>query len=141
MSGGLFGGGYPKWRIPLYESFASANQKIYLIRANSHSQETLEKVKTILGDKSIDLLFIDGDHRYEGVERDFEMYSPLVKENGILAFHDIVYGPKENIGGVPEFWQEIRSFYKYKEIVKDKNQNVCGIGLLFMKSDKKVREK
>jgi hypothetical protein len=34
------------------------------------------------------LLFIDGDHRYEGVRRDFEMYSPLVGAGGLIAFHD-----------------------------------------------------
>jgi len=45
-----------------------------------------------------DFLFIDGDHTYEGVEGDFEMYSPLVRRGGIIAFHDIVPGPPENVG-------------------------------------------
>jgi hypothetical protein len=30
----------------------------------------------------VDFLFIDGDHTYEGVKKDFEMYSPLVRREG-----------------------------------------------------------
>jgi predicted O-methyltransferase YrrM len=38
--------------------------------------------------KSIDFLFIDGDHSYEGCLRDWIEWSPYVIENGIAAFHD-----------------------------------------------------
>jgi hypothetical protein len=127
----MFGGGYPVWKVPLYKSFALSNQKSHLIRADSHGQLTLERVKSILNGKEIDFLFIDGDHTYEGVKKDFKMYSPLVKNGGVIAFHDIVPGPKGNVGGVPEFWQEIKSEYKYLEIVKDGNQGGCGIGLVY----------
>ncbi|MEM4674909.1 MAG: class I SAM-dependent methyltransferase, partial [Nitrososphaerota archaeon] len=106
MPGGPFGGGYPEWRIPLYKSFAKEGQRIHLIRADSHDPKTLEIVKRILGDGKLDFLFIDGDHTYEGVKRDFEIYSPLVRRGGIIAFHDIVPGPPENVGGVPTFWNE-----------------------------------
>jgi len=37
---------------------------------------------------SIDLLFIDGDHSYEGVKKDFELYSKLVSEHGMILIHD-----------------------------------------------------
>lgn len=129
---GPFGGGYPEWKIPLYKSFVRKNQKIYLIREDSHKQETLEKVKEILGDKKIDFLFIDGDHSYEGVKRDFEMYSGLVGENGLIAFHDIVRGLLENVGGVPEFWKEIKKNFDYKEFVKNWDQGGYGIGIIFL---------
>ena len=64
LPGGMFGGGYPAWKIPLYKSFARAKQKIYLIRADSHNYKTLDKVKEILNGRSVDFLFIDGDHTY-----------------------------------------------------------------------------
>jgi len=49
LPGGAFGGGYPKWKIPLFKSFALSKQRIHLIRADSHERETLEKTKSILG--------------------------------------------------------------------------------------------
>jgi len=38
--------------------------------------------------KPIRLLWIDGDHRYEGVKNDFLMWEPHVVEGGVIAFHD-----------------------------------------------------
>lgn len=131
LPAGMFGGGYPIWKIPLYKSFALSDQKIQLIRADSHRQSTLERIKSILNEKEIDFLFIDGDHTYEGVKKDFEMYSPLVKNGGVIAFHDIVPGLKERVGGVPEFWQEIKDRYEAREIVKDYNQGGYGIGVIY----------
>jgi predicted O-methyltransferase YrrM len=89
----------------------------------------------------VDFLFIDGDHSYEGVKKDFEMYSPLVKKGGIIVFHDIVpdyytrYGIKTGswAGEVYKFWNEIKEKYENLEIVKDREQNGFGIGVLFVK--------
>jgi hypothetical protein len=39
-------------------------------------------------DITIDLLFIDGDHSYEGVKKDFDLYSKLVSPHGIILIHD-----------------------------------------------------
>lgn len=36
----------------------------------------------------IDFLFIDGDHSYEGVKTDFDLYSQILSENGIIVIHD-----------------------------------------------------
>jgi len=127
---GKFGGGYPKWRESLYNSFTLSEQKLFLLRMDSHKEETLKQVKAILGMTKLDFLFIDGDHTYEGVKKDFEMYSVLVKQEGIIAFHDIVPGSGENVGGVPKFWEKIRAQYSGKEIVEDWGQGGYGIGIL-----------
>jgi len=132
LPGGPFGGGYPRWKIPLYKSFSRGGQKIYLLRRDSHDPRTLEEVKRILDSEKVDFLFIDGDHTYEGVKRDFEMYSPLVREGGIVAFHDIVPGPSEYVGGVPKFWGEVKMKYKYLEIVEDWHQGGYGIGVIYV---------
>ena len=135
MPNGPFGGEfYPDWKIPLYESFATNKQKIHLIRADSHDTVTLEKVLRSLGQRRLDFLFIDGDHTYDGVRRDFEMYSSLVADGGIIAFHDINPGPEEEVGGVPEFWNEIKSKYPSLEILDNDGAESYGIGLLFHKS-------
>jgi predicted O-methyltransferase YrrM len=38
--------------------------------------------------KTIDFIFIDGDHSYEGLKKDWELYSAKVALNGIIALHD-----------------------------------------------------
>jgi predicted O-methyltransferase YrrM len=37
---------------------------------------------------SIDFIFIDGDHSYEGVKRDILAYLPKMKVGGVMAGHD-----------------------------------------------------
>ncbi len=36
----------------------------------------------------VDLLFIDGDHSYEGCRRDVDQYTPLVRPGGYFILHD-----------------------------------------------------
>jgi predicted O-methyltransferase YrrM len=132
LPGGPFGGGYPKWKSVLYKSFAREGQRIYLLRRDSHDPRTLEEVKKILGNEKMDFLFIDGDHTYEGVKRDFKMYFPLVREGGIIAFHDICLHPPETKCEVSKFWSKVKQKYKYVEIVEDWNQKWAGIGVLYV---------
>jgi predicted O-methyltransferase YrrM len=130
MPGGPFGGGYPRGHSPLLRSFARDSQKIHLVRGDSHSPSTLQKVTRLLGGPA-DFLFIDGDHTYDGVRADFEMYSPLVREGGLIALHDIVEGSRENVGDVPRFWKELHAgVVRQEEIVSDYGQNGWGIGLI-----------
>jgi len=39
-------------------------------------------------DIHIDILFIDGDHSYDGVKTDFELYSKLLTKSGVIFIHD-----------------------------------------------------
>ena len=56
-------------------SFAQGHQRLHLLLArDSHAESTLEAVREVLDGAEIDFLFIEGDHSYEGVRRDFEMY-------------------------------------------------------------------
>jgi len=103
-----------------------------------HSIETLRKIEGILRDNKVDFLFIDGDYSHEGVKNGFEMYSVLVRKGGIIAFHDIIpdyytrYGIKASswAGEVHKFWNEVKEKYEHMEIVKDKNQDGFGIGII-----------
>lgn len=51
------------------------------IRGNSQSASLPEEAE-------FDVVFIDGDHSYEGCKSDVERFSPLVKENGCLILDD-----------------------------------------------------
>jgi predicted O-methyltransferase YrrM len=132
LPGGPFGGGYPSLRTPLYRLFALQNQQILLIRGDSHKMETLNKIKKILNGETLDFLFIDGDHTYDGVKKDFQMYSGLVRKGGIIAFHDICPGPRETVGGVPIFWNRIKKNFNHEEIVENLKQGGYGIGVIYM---------
>jgi predicted O-methyltransferase YrrM len=54
---------------------------------------TREAVMKKLNGRAVDLLFIDGDHRYSRVKKDFEMYAPLVRTGGVVLLHDILLHP------------------------------------------------
>lgn len=62
--------------------------------------------------KPIRLLWIDGDHRYEQVKRDFLLWSPHVVEGGIIAMHDTIRkkGPKRVL------WEDIFRCNRFQKI-------------------------
>lgn len=130
LPGGAFGGGYPLWRAPLYRSFAKSGQRVHLLRRDSHDPSTLEALKGVLGGRSVDFLFIDGDHTYEGVKRDFETYRSLVRPGGMIGFHDIVPHSAESGCEVNRFWKEIRGSFDSMEFVENWRSQFGGIGLL-----------
>ncbi|UCE92488.1 MAG: class I SAM-dependent methyltransferase [Methanobacteriota archaeon] len=131
LPGGRWGLGYPYWKIPFYRSFARAGQEIILIRHDSHNPTTFERVKEELAGEKLDFLFLDGDHTYEGVKKDFEMYSPLVRKGGLIVLHDIVPNPSDKDVGVFRFWNEIRQDYEHSEIIESLQQGCLGIGVLY----------
>lgn len=48
-----------------------------------------DEAHKLIKDKSVDLLFIDGDHLYEQVRKDLDNYIPKVKPRGIISGHDL----------------------------------------------------
>jgi predicted O-methyltransferase YrrM len=130
LPSGPFGGGYPHWKALLFRSLTRQGQKLTLLRGDSHSPDTCEKVSAAL-DGPADFILIDGDHSYEGAKQDFELYRHLLGEHGFLAFHDIVPGPSDKVGGVPQLWQELKAQFEHREIVKNWDQRSYGIGVLY----------
>jgi predicted O-methyltransferase YrrM len=66
--------------------FDCTDKRFCYIEGSSHLEET--KLKLLNKIKEIDILFIDGDHSYDSVIKDFEMYSVLVSKNGYIIFDD-----------------------------------------------------
>jgi hypothetical protein len=44
-------------------------------------------------DQPVEFIFIDGDHSYEGVRLDLELWFPKIVEGGVLALHDSIQFP------------------------------------------------
>ena len=117
----------------------SNHDKRFGIEGSSQSKETFLQLSQLLNNRKIDLLFIDGDHSYEGVRNDFETYKDIVNQNGIIAFHDIVpdsfsrtgYKTSSYVGEVPKYWNEIKHDYRYQEFIESKDQDGCGIGIIY----------
>jgi predicted O-methyltransferase YrrM len=132
LPAGTFGGGYPAWRGAVYQRLALPGQTVHLIRGDSHEESSLARVRSLLAGSPVDVLFIDGDHSYEGVKRDFELYSPLVRPGGFIALHDIARHPADVGCEVDRFWNEIRNNRRTEEIVENPDQGGKGIGVLWV---------
>ncbi|MDJ1185076.1 class I SAM-dependent methyltransferase [Roseofilum casamattae] len=132
LEDGIHGGGYFPQKQRLYKELATGRDgvRVELIQDDSQKDETRKQVEKILAGRKIDILFIDGDHRLEGVTRDFELWSPLVKPGGHVVFHDII--PHRTIPScqVDRLWNQLRDKYPSQEIVTDYDQGWAGIGIL-----------
>ncbi len=67
------------------------------------SAEVLPKLKP----QTFDFIFIDGSHDYESVKADVKAARPLLKPDGVLAFHDV----NEKHPGVCQAVEEAQRFY------------------------------
>jgi hypothetical protein len=85
-------------------------------------------VDRILRGRKIDFLAIDGGHSFIEVETDFLMYGNLVREGGVIAFHD-VHAPENDNVGVPEFWRRLTTTAHTKTI---RSPDGTGTGILFV---------
>lgn len=101
-----------------FQNFAPSKE-IACVTGDSHKERTYDRVEEELGDERVDFLYIDGDHSYDGVKRDFNLYKSLVADEGIIALHDI----SNSTTGVPSFWKEIQTEYETEEFGSGKAKN------------------
>lgn len=65
------------------------NHNVNFIMGNSQDQNVYDKVLNVSNE--FDLMFIDGDHSFNGTFNDFEKYSPHLRSGGYLLFDDQDY--------------------------------------------------
>jgi len=66
---------------------------------------------------SIDVLFIDGDHSYEGCAADINVWYPHMAEHGVMLFHDCDKTSPGVVVAVHEFIKE----HQFKDVYFDPN--------------------
>lgn len=65
----------------------------FIVPVRGFSTDVVEQVRKTAN--IFDLLFIDGDHSYEGVKADWEAYKCFLKPGSVVVFHD--YGWAEGV--------------------------------------------
>tara|TARA_B100000287_G_scaffold418662_1_gene455936 strand:+ start:662 stop:1315 length:654 start_codon:yes stop_codon:yes gene_type:complete len=101
-----------------YEFVTALKEKLKLDNINFIKGYFNDVVKT--WDKDIDILHIDGSHDYDSVKEDYENWSPFVKDNGFILFHDTVSHPTS----IGKFFNEIGDGY-----TKINFTHSCGLGV------------
>ena len=112
LPGGDFGGGFSEETMEVYRAYGGEKQSLHFLRRDSHLPETRLELAALLQGRPIDFLMIDGDHRYEGVKSDFLLYSSLVKEGGLIVFHDILLHPRVPECEVERLWKQLSPYYQ-----------------------------
>lgn len=108
------------------------------VTGSSFADATVQQVRSIMGEGPVNLLYIDGDHTYDGVKRDFETYRQFCGPDTLVVFHDVQpdaahRGGAETAsksGEVFEFWHELRGQYESREIIAERDQDGFGLGVL-----------
>ncbi|HUX36224.1 MAG TPA: class I SAM-dependent methyltransferase [Candidatus Paceibacterota bacterium] len=82
----------------LFNDFQSTIKKYGLDKTVNAIPFSSEDARPKFPENSIDMLFIDGNHEYDAVKKDYELWSPLIPSGGIIVLHDVrakhVDGPR-----------------------------------------------
>lgn len=97
----------------------SEGYEAYVMFGDSKDQRIVSAAKQL---GPYDFVFIDGDHTYEGVKKDWENYGPL---GTTVVFHDILQTPRQALG-VWRLWAEIEG--EKETFIAD--DSTMGIGIV-----------
>lgn len=102
---------------------------VHCLFANSQDPGTASIVNSF---GPFDAALIDGDHLYDGVNRDWNLYRSMAR---LIAFHDIAGdGQHQRHTGlpveVPRLWREIRNDFHHAEFIAPGSK--MGIGVLWV---------
>lgn len=96
------------------EDYKYVKKSLYAFPSDKYSliRSTSEEAVKQFSNNSIDFVYIDGDHRYEMVKKDLEIWIDKVKHNGIISGHDIVMPNEINGGWGPGIQRAIKDVFK-----------------------------
>lgn len=91
---GLLGFGWIR-RVAHAEVSRCTRGRVIWVERCGHEGPDDPRVTALL---PVDMVFIDGDHSYEGIHRDWERWRTLLAIGGIVALHDSVNCTARNVG-------------------------------------------
>jgi cephalosporin hydroxylase len=94
----------------------AAELGVEMVRLPSQALDAVQQVETLLQGRSIDLLFIDGDHEYRQVMRDWLLYTPLVGPEGVIVLDDAARVDTPADEGPQALYQHLRHEHRTKLI-------------------------
>jgi len=86
--GGLLIGVDKEISSPSLWDYQKSDRRVMMVYGDSTDPNTVNKVVSLLGGRKADFLYIDACHEYEYVLADYRNYSPFVRNNGVIAFHN-----------------------------------------------------
>ncbi len=117
-----------------------ANRLVYSNKIKQYLVENSKSFDFSVLPDDIDLFFIDGDHRYEGVYNDTKNVFSIKKKNAIVVWHDFRIGNAYRTEVVHAVRDAVGDDFKNVYVT---NNNICGIyipedlqeGILCKKTD------
>jgi hypothetical protein len=82
------------------ETYASAQAKLKKYEASKIIRASSEEASKSFEEESLDFVFLDGDHTYEGVKLDLQCWYNKVKKGGIFSGHDYMDYVMDCGGGI-----------------------------------------
>jgi O-antigen biosynthesis protein len=89
-------------------------------------RSSFDETEAQFGGGAIDLLHIDGRHRYEAVRHDFECWQPRLSRRAVVLFHDICM--RGDGFGAWKFWDELKDRYPFLEFLHSSGLGVLAVG-------------
>ena len=122
---------------PWPEEGAKANPCRLIFARNLRRAGVRERVKVLCAfsrdveselPADLDFVFIDGDHSWEGIETDWNIVSPRMKQGGIVCLHDTVIPAAES-------WRAFPSVDYYRQVIAkdelfERVEEVCSMTVL-----------
>lgn len=120
---------YSSLHRQLEEKYGKSMFDVFIDNTNKYEEKIVpikgdsKEVHKYLNGDSFDLIFIDGDHSYDGTIADYNNFFSKVKLGGLICFHD--YGGP-GWPGVTKAVDEVVSGGKVKLLQRERTLVVCG---------------